>query len=72
MLLVQCNSCKAVAFAADEQHENPDAALACDCCETGGRAHDHAAHANAGGEPCRPVTITLVPGQVTLQPVSGG
>lgn len=69
MLLVQCNSCKAVAFAADEQHQNTDAALECGCCP---EDHDHAAHANAGNDPCRPVTITLVPGQVTLQPVSGG
>lgn len=69
MLLVQCNGCKAVAFAPDGQHENPDAALECACCA---QDHDHAAHANAGNVPCRPVTITMIPGQVILQPVSGG
>jgi len=69
MLLVQCNGCKDTAFAGD--HEDPDAALECGCCPHGD-GHDHAAHANDGNEPCRPVTITLIPGQVTLQPVTGG
>ena len=72
MLLVQCDSCKKTAFADGAQHQNPDAALECDCCEVGGAPHDHAAHAHAGNAPCRPVTITLVPGQVVLQPVAGG
>lgn len=68
MLLVQCNGCKKTAFAQDGEHRNPDAALECDCCA---EDHDHAENANAGGEPCRPVTITLVPGQVTLQRTEG-
>ena len=62
--LVQCNGCGA--STETEDHQNPDAALKCGCCT---KDHDHAANANAGGEPCRPVTITLVPGQVVLQAV---
>lgn len=68
MLLVQCDGCKKTAFAQDGDHQNPDAALECECCT---EDHDHAANANAGTV-CRPVTITLVPGQVTLHQASGG
>jgi hypothetical protein len=61
MLLVMCNSCRAHAFTID--HGYPDRAVECDCCPD---SHDHGENANETGVPCRPVTITVVPGSATL------
>lgn len=62
MLLVQCNSCNKVAFT--EVGYNPDAALDCDCCPDN---HNHGTNANETGVPCRPVTITAMPGSSPMQ-----
>lgn len=62
MLLVTCNSCHTQAFTND--HGSPDQAVECDCCP---ESHDHGWAANKTGDICRPVTITVCPGSVSMQ-----
>ena len=67
MLLLQCNSCKKIAFT--ERHSDPDPDLDCDCCP---EDHHHGLAANAG-TPCRPMTITVMPGSgPEMQHVAAG
>jgi hypothetical protein len=65
MLQVTCQSCGTQAFT--EDNADPDAALVCvegsGCCP---EDHHHGQAANATGTPCRPVTITVLPGSVTM------
>lgn len=61
MLLVTCNSCGEHAFT--NNHGRPDVAVECGCCP---ESHDHGKNASETGDICRPVTITVVPGSVTL------
>lgn len=61
---VQCNHCGA--FVIIPAGADADAALTCGCCPLD---HHHGEAANETGAPCRPVTITLLPGSV---PVSLG
>jgi hypothetical protein len=56
MLLLQCTGCKTIAFT--ENHSDPDPDLECDCCP---EDHHHGQAGNAG-KPCRPMTITVMPG----------
>jgi hypothetical protein len=70
MHLVQCKNkdCTAVAVITEHDvdvHSALDAA-GCACCP---QDHHHGQAANAGA-PCRPVTITLVPGSADVTPVS--
>ena len=69
MLQVQCQGCGTQAFT--EDHSDPDKALAClpdaDCCK---EDHHHGQAASVTGQPCRPVTITVLPGSVRMQRAS--
>jgi hypothetical protein len=59
MLLIQCNGCGASVTTQDGS--DPDAQLNCcpdsDCCL---QDHHHGQQADATGEPCRPITITVL------------
>ena len=61
MLMIECNACHEKAYTLDGSH--PDLALKCGCCQT---EHDHGKHANETGQPCRPVTVHVLPGSATL------
>ncbi len=65
MLQVQCKSCGTQVFT--ENNADPDSALVCaegsGCCAVD---HHHGQAANETGTPCRPVTITVLPGSVTM------
>lgn len=67
--LVQCKNdeCTAVATidaVGVDVHEALDGA-GCACCP---QDHHHGAAAAVSGTPCRPVTITLIPGSVLTNP----
>ena len=62
MLMVQCNSCGSSGFTMNGRA--PDMAVVCECCT---ESHDHGKNANETGVPCRPVTITVVPGSNTMR-----
>lgn len=70
MFEVQCNSCGTQAFT--ENRADPDSALVCPegsgCCT---EEHHHGQAANETGTPCRPVTITMLPGSIAMQHASG-
>jgi hypothetical protein len=70
LIQVQCNGCGTQAFT--DNHADPDAALQCregaECC---GEDHHHGGHANRTGEPCRPVTITLMPESIKMTMAGG-
>jgi len=67
VLQVQCDGCGTQAFT--ENNADPDAALSCvedsDCCK---EDHHHGQNAEATGTPCRPVTITVLPGSIHMKP----
>jgi hypothetical protein len=70
--LVQCKNkdCTAVAVVSEHDvdvHSALDAA-GCGCCP---QDHHHGDNASATGAPCRPVTITLVPGSAEVFPAGG-
>lgn len=71
MLHVQCDGCRASAYI--EDGADPDAAVSCPpgsgCCQ---EDHHHGQAANEAGMPCRPVTITVMPGSTSVQPAAGG
>jgi hypothetical protein len=69
MLHVQCWKCQAMAFT--ENHADPDSAVECACCPQD-HHHGNAASADLSKKPCRPLTITVVPGSVHLRASSGG
>lgn len=56
MLHVQCNTCGK--WALTENGDRPDDAVECKCCP---EEHSHFDKA------CRPVTITLMPGSVSVK-----
>lgn len=60
MLHIQCNNCGAWGVI---EGGDPDAQLQCPCCPAD---HHHGQAANESGEPCRPLTITLLPGTAPL------
>jgi hypothetical protein len=62
MLMIECQGCHQKAFTADGR--DPDRALDCDCCP---ESHHHGRAANETGEPCRPISITVLPGSASLQ-----
>ena len=68
MHLVQCNNgaCTAVATVDGETdvHSALDAA-GCACCP---QDHHHGQATATSGVPCRPVTITMIPGSVPANP----
>ena len=64
MLHVRCDQCGASAVI--DGGTDPDAALSCGCCP---EDHHHGQAADASGEPCRPITITV--GQVSVGPAGG-
>jgi hypothetical protein len=70
MLLVECKNCGTQAFT--ENNADPDSALACvegsGCCA---EDHHHGQAANETGTPCRPVTITVLPGSVKMTMAGG-
>lgn len=77
MLAISCDQCHRAAYAECEMapsggrcgkdncpHTDPDATFDrlqpdCSCCEVD---HHHGQAANQTGEPCRPLTITILPG----------
>lgn len=59
--MIECNQCHQKHFTNDGR--NVDRALKCGCCA---EEHDHGEAANRTGAPCRPVTITVLPGSATL------
>jgi len=62
--------CTAVAVITEHDvdvHEALDAA-GCVCCP---QDHHHGNAANASGTPCRPVTITMLPGGADVAPAGG-
>lgn len=72
MHLVQCKNkdCTAVATITAHDvdvHTALDAA-GCTCCP---QDHHHGEAATASGAPCRPVTITLLPGSADVLPAGG-
>jgi hypothetical protein len=92
MLAITCDGCHRTAYAECEAapaggracgqdgcaHSDPDAAFdvlqpGCGCC---GEDHHHGAAANESGEPCRPLTITVLPGSAgsaaNMRHVAGG
>lgn len=64
MLLIQCNGCGASVTTSDGA--DPDAQLNCrpdgGCCL---QDHHHGREADASGEACRPITITVLGVSVT-------
>jgi hypothetical protein len=70
--LVQCKNkdCTAVATIDEHDVDVHDAldAAGCACCP---QPHHHGQNASATGVPCRPVTITMVPGGITVNPAAG-
>lgn len=67
MHLVQCSNkeCAATAAVMSSEVDVHDAldVAGCTCCPV---QHNHGAAARETGVPCRPVTITLVPGSVEV------
>ena len=61
MLMIECDACHQKAFANDGRH--PGMALDCACCP---EKHDHDKAADETGKPCRPITISVLPGSASL------
>ena len=59
--MLECNQCHAKAFTLDGK--SPDRVLKCECCTV---EHDHGRNASETGEPCRPMTIHVLPGSASL------
>lgn len=71
MLLIECNGCHTKMFS-EEANVDPDAALTCADPEASGCCTDDHHHGDNQrvGEPCRPITITVMPGSVVVQHVA--
>ena len=61
MFHLQCDGCGKWEVA--EDGSDPDSQLKCDCCP---EDHHHGQAAAQSGAPCRPITITLLPGTVAV------
>ena len=61
MLMLECNTCHAKTFVNSGYF--PDRDLKCDCCPVD---HDHGKAAGETGQPCRPLTIHVLPGSASL------
>jgi hypothetical protein len=85
MLLVTCNNCGAMGFTVSGADFAADAAVRCvtpaddppgspegSCCREHSSHEDHADYVRQTGESgCRPVTITVLPGTVSVQHSQG-
>lgn len=69
--LLETNCCRNKAFITDPS--DPDAAVNCaDECTQCTEDHHHGQSARETGEACRPITITAMPGSVTVAPAIPG
>jgi hypothetical protein len=62
VLMFECDQCHVKAFSSDGR--NPGRVLKCACCPLD---HDHDKAANETDQPCRPLTIHVLPGTAQLK-----